>query len=58
MSRHTLDCFNFKEIRAIGNPYFNRIILPSVLFNLALVPVVYVFLYLIDRRTARARLEW
>ena len=51
------------ELALTGRPifldaYFNRIILPSVLFNLALVPVVYVFLYLIDRRTARARLEW
>ena len=38
--------------------YMNRFILPGVVFNLALVPVVYLLLMMVDRRTSRERLEW
>ena len=35
-----------------------RVILPSTAFNLALVPVVYLLLSLLNRRTERQRLQW
>jgi cell shape-determining protein MreD len=38
--------------------YMNRFILPGVVFNLALGPVVYLLLMMVDRRTSRERLEW
>jgi hypothetical protein len=34
------------------------VILPSVAFNLVLIPAVYVLLGLLDRQTSRERLRW
>jgi hypothetical protein len=46
-----------------GRPVFwdaavARVILPSVVFNLALIPLVYGLLSLVNRRTSRERLQW
>jgi hypothetical protein len=35
-----------------------RVVLPSVVFNLALVPLVYGLLSLVNRWTSRERLQW
>ncbi len=46
-----------------GRPVFigsslTHVILPSAIFNLALIPVVYILLGIVDRRAGRERLEW
>jgi rod shape-determining protein MreD len=47
----------------LGHPVFwghslTSIILPSMALNLALVPLVYILLHMLDRQTSRERLQW
>jgi len=51
------------ELVLVGRPisldtYVTRTILFSTVFNLALIPVVYGLLSLLDRQTSRERLQW
>ncbi len=51
------------ELALTGRPvfldvYMNRFILPGMVLNVVLVPVVYLLLMIVDRRTSRGRLEW
>ena len=46
-----------------GRPVFwsfdiTRVVAPSVVFNLALIPLIYGLLSLVNRRTSRERMQW
>jgi len=50
-------------IALVGQPVFwgpdvTRVILPSVLLNLLLIPAMYGLLSMVSRQTSRERLQW